>query len=218
LWGIFDTVTTTVEGQGVMTRLKGVKTVYAEGAGRVGKIKVRIGDRVPAGAPLIDLLPAQADARQAPAAVTSPTGGRILEVAVDEGELIEAGAPLVIFESLDYRLQAVVFVPLADGYQIKDGAKVEVLPASGRQDSRPYLGRIESAGKVPVTRAAMLQSLQHEGVVDNLLKEGPTLEIIAGLAEELPTEDIYSGTPCRALITIDTMRPIELIFPGRRGS
>jgi hypothetical protein len=219
LWGTLGKVATKVEARGVLTRLKGVKTIYAPVAGRVGKVSVHKNDMVDKDdLHLLDITPTPVEGTRASVAVNSPVAGRIVEVAVDEGVSVDAGAVLVVLESLEQPLKADVFVPLSDAYYIKEhmGKKrfpVEItLVGDDRPNSRGRKGLITSARNLPATRATMLYSIPHEGLVEMLLKEGLTLEMIATLEEGDWMKDIYSGTPCRAMITIKTQRPYQLIF------
>src|SRR5437660_9580673 len=70
-WGLFGTVTTTVEGQGVLIRQGGVRTVTAPAPGVVGPILVQSGYEVGKDQELLRLEPARPGAPRPPPVVSS---------------------------------------------------------------------------------------------------------------------------------------------------
>jgi hypothetical protein len=71
---------------------------------------------------------------------------------------------------------------------------------------------VKRAGRFPVTHAEMMRSLQNEEWVNSLLAMSPALELVIETGDEAPSE-LYSGTPCQAVITVDSRRPIALLLP-----
>src|SRR5689334_18500041 len=53
LWAFLGTITVTVEGEGILTRAGGVRTVTAAGPAQVKGIDVKVGDKVKAGDTLL---------------------------------------------------------------------------------------------------------------------------------------------------------------------
>jgi len=221
LWSVLGEVTTTVEGHGVLIRLGGVELVPAPSAGAVAYVAVHIGDTVRQGDALAWLIPRGADDPDRRTPVTSPTAGRILDIAVLPGDIVAEESILLTVEASDCPLEAVVYVPAGDGYRVEAGDPVQIVPATAeKRFARHWQGRVQSAGKYPVTHNDMMRSLQSSEWASSLLAMGPMLEVVAGECpgEKWPSH-LYSGTPCQARITVDTQRPIEFVLPilGSRG-
>jgi len=131
---------------------------------------------------------------------------------------VEEGSPLLTIESPDQPLQAVAYCSADEGYQIRAGMEVQVLPAGTREgSSRHFSGRVESAGRFPATRAAMIRSLKSEAWVDNFLRLGPVVEVVVNLSPPHALRDTFSGTPCRVRITVNRQRPIQFLLPAGGG-
>jgi hypothetical protein len=234
LWGIFGTIPTTAEGEGLLLRGRGVRQVTAPRAGRVLDVPVKVGDLVPKGRELVRLGSAADDPE--PTILPSPYPARVLDVSVQKNASVEKDAVLVTLEPRDAPLRAVLYVPVAEGYQVaqawdtatrKGGTvPVHVWPASVGKESGPLLGHVLRAGHFPATKAEMERTLGSQELADSLAGSGASLEVVVEL-ETLPDKpDVYrwaspreehpplfSGTPCRGSITIRKQRPIALVFP-----
>ncbi len=214
VWGVFGTVDSTVQGSGLLMRYGGFDWIAAPAAGRVTEILVKEGDQVREGDVVAKLASAGLDGDGEVLEIKSPRDGRVLDLVVIEGGVVLASSLLLSVESPDDPLQAVVYVPASDGYRVKDGLEVKVLPATENQQSSNYLrGRVRSASKYPATDIEMMQSLQSESWVASLLSLGPTLEVIVEITATGNQGHLYSGTPCRASIIIQRRRPIEFLAP-----
>ncbi len=227
LWGIFGTIATTVDGQGVLLRRGGVTTVEAPAAGVVTGLLVHTGDRVKKGQELLRLAP-EGSGSPAVSPVSSPFAGRVLEWATHRGDRVKKGAGLVVLEPLDEHLEAVLYVPVGVGYRVRPGMEVQLTPANVRKNEFGYLlGRVKSAAKFPATRTGLVRRLQNDELANSLAGAGPSLEVVVELVPDRATKsgyewssargtgvELYSGTPCRGLITVGEQRPIQLLLPA----
>jgi hypothetical protein len=235
LWGFFGTIPTTAEGEGLLLRGRGVRQVTAPRAGKVLAVLVRPGQDVEKGQELVRLGSGADDPdRTAP---VSPYPARVLDVVAQKNAAVDKDAVLVILEPRDAPLRAVLYVPVADGYQVaqawdtatQKGGEVpaHVWPASVGKESGPLLGHVLRVARFPATRPEMERTLGSPELADSLAQSGASLEVIVELQtvpgkpdtyrwasprEEHPP--LYSGTPCRGSITIRKQRPIGLIFPA----
>lgn len=213
LWSIFGKIATTVEGHGVLTRREGVELVRSSHAGVVAEVCVAVGETVTPGQKLVCLNSGYSFGAN-PMQVVSAESGRILDIAVAEGDVVEERSALLTMESLGHPLQAVLYYPASDGYQIEAGMEVDVFPATEkRRESRHLSGRVGSVGKLPVTRAAMMRSLKSAEWAESFLRLGPALEVVVELTTEDSLMEVYSGTPCRARIIVDRQPPIQFVLP-----
>jgi multidrug efflux pump subunit AcrA (membrane-fusion protein) len=215
LWGVFGTIETRVEGDGVLFRPAGIKVLEAPEAGVATGIAVEVGADVGRGQLLLRLTPAPGDTSPT-VPVVSPGPARVLDLAVGEGEGVAKGAPLVTLEFPDRPLQAMLYVPLGEGQAVRPGLEVQLSPPAAA-------GRVKSIARLPASRAALLRTLRNEEQVNALLRAGPCLEVVVELAPPpgpgdagAATRDLSSGTPCRGRITVGTRRPVTLVFPAVR--
>ena len=226
-WAVFGTIPTTVQGQGVLMRRGGVKSIRSPSQAVVAGVLVRVGQEVDKETELVRLSgPPPADAA-APTRLVSPCRARVLEVFVRDGEAAQAGAELLALEPLDEPLEAVLYVPVADAYKVPIGAKAAVAPAPVPENKYGRLvGEVQNASLYPATHEEMMRRLAHDDLVKVLSGAGPCLEIDVALtpAREAstgyrwsssngPPLELNSYTPCRALITVSEQRPIDLVLP-----
>jgi len=213
-WSLLGSLVVAVEGEGVLSRAGGVWSADAPQPGVVGEVAVALGEEVAKGQPLVRLLP------PAPP-VVSPFGGRVLDVLVRPGERVEKGAALAQLESLEQPLQAVLFVPAAEGYRVRPGMEARISLAGEKGAYAAGLpGRVKSAARFPAARASLVRALHGEGWADRLSRGGPLLEIVVeltGAAGAPGAEGLYSGTPCQGEIIVGRQRPIRLILPSAAG-
>lgn len=214
-WAVLGQIVTTVEGQGTLTRLGGIKTVATPVDGAVSWVFVQVGDPVQEGAELIRVTP-YGDARpEERESIRSPVDGRVLDIAVFEGDIVTAQTILLTLESSRSPLVATVYVPAADGYRVKRGQEVRIEHAVAEASASRYLrGRVRLAGKFPVSRMRLSHGSGYEpdwsGTQSAL---GPMLEVIVEPVDEDWPSYLYSGTPCLAHITVDRQHPIEWMLP-----
>jgi hypothetical protein len=221
VWGLCGTVATTVEGQGFLLPAGGLTSVGAPHTGVITGVYVEVGQTIAKDQKLVDLNPA--------AAPVSPFPARVLAVAVKKGDSVEQGAVLLTLEPLQEPLQAILFVPASEGYQVATDKQlpVEVWPASvKRGEYGGLVGYVKSAAKFPCGRAEILRRVQSEDLVNSLSGTGPFLEVVVDLerdpsrpdgyhwsASRGPDLPLYGGTPCQGQITVSRQRPISLVFP-----
>jgi biotin carboxyl carrier protein len=262
-WGLFGSVYSTVEGQGILILRQGVKSVVAPQAGIVSSVLVRPGDKVSALQRLVQLdfrlmtprasppvgspgtaqngekkeppppLPAPdvelPATREAPFLVSTYTG-RVLEVFVQEGSVVEKGTVLVTLEPPGDRLQALLYIPVGDGQKVRPGMRVDIAPSTAKKSEFGYLiGTVTRVERFPASHKAMMRILENEELVKTLTRGSPCLQIAADLVPDPDTVSgyrwssskgppalLYSGTPCRALVTVREQAPVRLVVPALR--
>lgn len=214
-WAIFGTVETTVEGNGLLMRYGGFDWVAAEHSGTVVRTLVQESKEVSQGDVLAVVSYLDEDGKPVEEELHSPRDGRILDVAVIEGAAVIEGTPLISVESPEKPLQAVVYIPASDGYKVHAEMPVKILPATETARGATYLpGKVHTASRFPASRAEMMFSLQNEDWVNSFLTAGPVLEVVIDVTAADPPVQLYSGTPSRASVTIQSHRPIEFLVPG----
>jgi len=162
--------------------------------------------------------------------VSSPSTGRVLEIKVRPGDVVSRGAPLVSLQLVDDEeagLQAVVYVPAANGRNIAPGMLVQIAPATAAREEYGFLlGRVTSVSAFPSTREGMMRVLANASLVESLLAGGAPYAVWADLLPDPTSQSKYqwssskgghvtvnSGTLCEVFIRVREQRPIELVLP-----
>lgn len=222
LWGVFGSITTTLEQSGVLTMSNPVMFVLAGEAGQVVELPVVPGDIVDAGE-----IVALVDTGEGPVGLTSAVRGRVISIRVGVGEPVDVGTPLISIEAFarENRAQEIVaFVPLDDQQRIRVGMDVRVLPSTVEREKYGYLeGRVQSVAQFASTREEILSVLDEQGFVDDLAATGPVFEVRIVLktdaggdylwtASSGPETGLVNGTPCLIKVNVDKERPISKVF------
>jgi hypothetical protein len=229
VWGFFGSIPTTVDGQGILLRTEGVYNVSAVAAGQISVIYVDVGDMVTEGETIARIT--QVGNATTSARVVSLYTGRVMEIRAVQGSVVNTGAPIISLELVDQQskgLEAIIYLPAADGKKIKTNMPVEVTPSTvKRQDYGFIPGRIISVSEFPVTKQGMVRTLGSEELSDQFINSarGAIMEIRAALAEDPnsasgyrwsskgPDITIENGTPFSAKIITEQRRPISLVIP-----
>ncbi len=169
----------------------------------------------------------------AAAKVVSPYAGRVVEVRARRGALVNTGGPVIALELTGRgdaeELEAVVYLPLADGKRVAPGMKVRVSPATVKEEEFGVIhGEVRSVDGFVSSREGMRRLLDNEDLVSSLMQgaggtalgvrvhlttSADTTSGFAWTSGDGPPIQIESGTPCSASITIETERPIAQVFP-----
>lgn len=213
-WGVFGSVETMVKGTGLLMRYQGFQTVSANEPGEAVEVQVDSDSEVKPDDPLLTYLPVGADPSTPVATLRAPLGGRVLDTQVRPGSYFSADQLLVSIEAPEAPLQAVVFVPASDGFKVRAGMDVRILPATAANQGGSVLrGSVKSVARFPSTHQQLMYSLQNEEWVNSLLRLGPTLEVVVDIGDDQNLKQYYTGTPCDVSIVVDRQRPIRYLFP-----
>lgn len=217
-WGFLGSIAVTVQGEGVLVRPHGVypimSTVFP---GRITKVFVLPGQAVKKG-DVLARVRGEKDGEEKQLA--SPIAGRVLALETKEGATVDENAPLLALEAPEQPLVCVLFLHMNDGYRVQKGMDVRILPTMSQAEQTAFLrGKVTSAARYPASRATLYHSLRSEDWTTKLAGEGPLLEVVVELlprdatGEAVDFQEIFSGTPCNAQITVARQRPIELVVP-----
>jgi multidrug efflux pump subunit AcrA (membrane-fusion protein) len=226
VWGVFGSVPTTVDGQGILIRGAGIQTVDVAKAGQVTKVLVAAGDAVEVGQPVAKILPQDSTDE---ISITSPYAGRIVEIRVNEGNVVAAGTSLMSLELIKEDLSAILYLSAVDGKQVKAGMTVQLSPSTVPKEEFGVLqGIVTSVSSFPATQQGMLRVLGSDELVRTLSQSGAPIEVQVQLTKADspsgyewssgagPQIELDSGTFCTATIILSEQRPISLIF-GKPG-
>ncbi|MBN2305617.1 MAG: HlyD family efflux transporter periplasmic adaptor subunit [Anaerolineae bacterium] len=222
LWGIFGSLTTTLDQSGTLTLSNPVVFIAAPDPGQLIELIVQSGDRVTPGQPVARLMTLNGEQD-----VLSAVNGQVLSIRASLGEPVDSESPLISVESFDRtdpQIEVVAYVSLADRQRIRAGMTVQVLPATVEREEYGYLeGRVRTVAAFAATREEMRISLGDSGFVEDLTVAGPVFEVRIALdtnedgayvwsASDGPNAQIVSGTPCSLIIQLQDERPISRVL------
>jgi len=162
--------------------------------------------------------------------IVSPEAGRVLELLVDRGAVVSPGTPVLSMEIVSEELVAVIFVPAALGKQVRRGMEARVVPSTVKREECGYmLGEVTGVAEFPATARGMQRLLANEGLVSDLLEQGPPIQVDVALGRDPstpsgyrwssslgPDTEISSGTLAAGSIIVREDRPIALALPQLR--
>ncbi len=162
--------------------------------------------------------------------IVSPEAGRVLELMVDRGDVVSPGTPVLSMEIVSEELMAVVFVPAAQGKQMRRGMKARIVPSTVQREEHGFMiGEVQRVAEFPSTSRGMQRLLANEELVEDLMQEGPPIQVDVSLVHDPATPsgyrwsssrgpdlDISSGTLAAGSIIVRQDRPISLVIPKLR--
>ncbi len=163
--------------------------------------------------------------------IFASASGTLAEVAVDLNDFVSAGqvvARLVVGESQDASLNAIAYLPAADGKRVKGGMVVRVAPSTIKVERDGYiLGRVTRVAELPASREGMMRRLKNSVLTDELLRMGTPFEIEVQLQHDPNTPSGYAwtsgtgpdirvepGTLARTEVVVERIHLISLLFPA----
>ena len=161
------------------------------------------------------------------AAIRSPYTGRVIEVSANAGDLVAPGSRVLSLEDFAAPIEAVVYVPAADGKKVLPGMSVQISPSTVKAEEWGFmLGEVRAVSDYPVTPEGLRKVLRNDKLVADLTGESAPIEINTQLIADTETESgfrwssskgppmkVFSGTVCQAKITVERKRPISYVLP-----
>lgn len=159
--------------------------------------------------------------------VTSPYTGRVLEVTANMGDLLAPGSRVVALEAFEEPIEAVLFIPAADGKKIRPGMRAQISPSTIKQEEYGFiLGDVVSVSDYPVTPERLKKVLRNEQLVQDLAGKSAPIEVSVALLTDETTDSgfkwssskgppmrVFSGTVCTANVAVEEKKPISYVLP-----
>lgn len=159
--------------------------------------------------------------------IVAPVAGRVTEIRSFAGDAVVAGQSMLTIATADQQVEAILYVPTADGKRIRPGMTVRVEPAIARKEEHgTVIGTVTAISDFPVTRDGMLAVLQNDALVRNYSSQGAPYAARVSLARDSSTPSgfrwtsrrgpdlaVTPGTTIEAEITVRERRPVNLIVP-----
>ena len=162
--------------------------------------------------------------------VTSTYEGQVVEIKVNPGDVLTPGAALATLAPLDLtqNLQALMYVPPADGKRIAPGMVAEIAPTTVEREVFGHiLGEVVSVAPLPATPEGMRRVLQNDQLVEQLSLGGAPIEVRLSLtrdpatatgfawsSSEGPTSGVNAGTLLEGKVIVEERALLDLMLPG----
>lgn len=159
--------------------------------------------------------------------VKSPYTGRVLEVTANMGDLLAPGSRVVALEAFEEPIEAVLYIPAADGKKIRPGMRAQISPSTIKQEEYGFiLGDVVSVSDYPVTPERLKKVLRNEQLVQDLAGKSAPIEVSVALLTDETTDSgfkwssskgppmrVFSGTVCTANVAVEEKKPISYVLP-----
>lgn len=160
--------------------------------------------------------------------VTAPVAGRVVAVKQAVGSFVAAGVQIVSIETEGGGLEALVFLPTADGKKVLAGMKARITPDAVRKEEWGSMrGEVSDRSDYPVAANGLDAWISNPALVQQLASGSQPyvarLRLLTNNAGswrwtsgKTPPVDITSGTTVAAEITYERRRPVDLVLPALR--
>jgi multidrug efflux pump subunit AcrA (membrane-fusion protein) len=223
IWGIFGSLPVTTQGSGLLVRQDGIKQIKSNLSGQLTALNFQAGDTVKEGQVLGKI---KSDSGQE-SEIRSPYSGTVLEALVEKDSQLKPQDVLANLEQTDHPLQAVIFVPLAEGKRLHPNLKVQLAPTTVRTEEYGYLlGTVSSVSQFPVSNESLLLTLKSKELVESVAASGPVIRVDVNLetapgspsgfkwsSSSGPQLMLTGGTPASANLILAEQSPISLLLP-----
>jgi multidrug resistance efflux pump len=201
-WGFYGSIPDSIRSGGIIFPQNGVAAIIPAVGGRIGDMRVKVGDFVEAGQilamiPQEDILGqiselknnAKPDEKQIAALIgeyenrsiiVSPVSGIVLSArsANETVSSTEAIASIVKQEKYANDKQVICYIPTLTAKKLKEGMEVQVSPDFAPREEYGYmLGHITGIGTYPVSEADVLSAVGSRQYADGLLPQGNSVEV-----------------------------------------
>lgn len=189
IWSIFGTIPVTITTKGVVSSQVGSNAVYIDEAGQVVSVRVREGDELHLGDPVITYKNASNEV----VTVYSDQVGTVASVVVKNGDAVNPGSELIRVAPVSQADQIVVcYVPLAQAKKLERGMEVNItLDALDSQSYGNMVARIVNIDAYAASVSGMASVVGSGNNMDAVFTQNGA--VVAVACELYPDEDTVSG-------------------------
>lgn len=228
VWSIIGTIPETVTAKGIVSSVVGSNSVYTEDAGTVISVRVRAGDELHIGTPIMTYRNASNEVLE----VCSDQAGTVADVVVKKDDTFTPGKDVIrVSPSVSTSQIVVCYVPLANAKKLERGMTVNVTLDS--KDSNSYghmVARIINIDSYATPAAGMSSVLGSNNNLEAAFnQDGAVIAVACELLPDATTSSGYywsnskgavvnveNGSLVTAKFVTDEVRPITKLFSKLR--
>ncbi len=224
VWSILGTIPETVSTKGIVSSIVGSNSIYTQDAGTVVSLRVRTGDEVHLGDPVMTYRNSSNEVIE----VRSDQVGTVSDLAVKKGDKFTPGKDVIRVSPVSYASQIVVcYVPLSNAKKLERGMQVNITLDS--LDSNSYghmVARIINIDAYATPKAGMSSVIGSDNNLEaTFTKDGAVVAVACELYPDPSTTSGYywsnskggtvavkNGTLVTAKIITEEVAPITKLF------
>ncbi|MET8680190.1 HlyD family efflux transporter periplasmic adaptor subunit [Streptomyces sp. NPDC004647] len=224
-WAVTGSVSSKLNAPGILTHAEGSYVLQSPVSGQVTAVRAKEGDRLPQGAPLLDVR-----TKRGVQAVRTVAAGRVTSMVAKIGAVVTTGADVATVERIDDPddpLVAMVYVSGGSGSTVPVGARVDLTVQSvPAQQFGVLRGRVKAVGRVPQTRQQITGFLGDSQLGEQFSAQGKPVAVLVQLDRSSGTTSGYtwsskSGPPyaidsttlVSGAIHVAAQRPVDWLLP-----
>ena len=166
-------------------------------------------------------------ARVAAERVLAPVSGQVIEIKAARGSIVNSGTAVASIRTGTTELEALLYVPPAEGKQVEAGMPALVSPAAVRREEFGAIrGTVEYLSSFPVSIEGMVAVLQNRELAQSFFRDGPpyagrialvpdptTASGFAWTSPKAASQTLAPGTLASVEIKTRSQPPITLAIP-----
>ncbi|MDI3387904.1 HlyD family efflux transporter periplasmic adaptor subunit [Streptomyces sp. B-S-A8] len=223
VWAVTGSVASTLRAPGVLTYGQGSYVLQSPVTGQVTRVLAEEGERLAAGAPVLNVRTQQGDE-----VVRTIAAGRVSTLVARIGTVVTTGADVASLERVagsDDPLLAVLYVPADSAATARVGADVDVTVPSVPKQYGTLRGTVKAVGRAAQTRQRIAGFLGDKELAGQFTKNGPPVAVLVQLkkartksgyawsADDGPPFALESMTPATGALHLAEQRPIDWLLP-----
>ncbi|AOT68949.1 hypothetical protein [Geosporobacter ferrireducens] len=231
-WGFNGSIPVILQGSGIIMPDGGMHYIISQQQGIVRDILVKQGEYVRDGEIVGSLEVVDESGNTKRMDIIAGINGRVSEVRSLSGDFVESKEKLFSVVSVVENqniLEAIIFVPIEQGKNLRQGLDVHIQPSNVNKEEYGFIkGVVQQVSEYPVSRKRLLALLGSEALVSRFSDGQVVLEVEVDLilndktmsgyqwsTPNGPPFNIYEGTLCYADFILEMKKPIDLVIYGR---
>ncbi|WP_414732739.1 HlyD family efflux transporter periplasmic adaptor subunit [Acetobacterium carbinolicum] len=232
LWAFYGLVPMTLRGSGIIMPEGGVQYVITRQEGIIRTILIKQGQYIREGEVIGSMEVEDPTGSLKLVDITAAVNGRVSEIRSLVGDFVnneEKIISIVATSEEQDSLEAIVFVSVKHGKNLRKGMAVHVQPTNVNKEEYGFIkGIVQQVSEYPVSDKRLALLLGSESLVSSFSDGQVVLEVEVDLVSSDTTDsgyqwstlngppfNIYEGTLCDADFIVDNIKPINLVMDGR---
>ena len=224
VWAVTGSVASTLRAPGILTHGQGSYVLQSPVTGQVTRVLAEDGERLSAGAPVLNVRTEQGDK-----VVRAIAAGRVTSVVARIGTVVTTGADVATVERVPGAhdpLLAMFYVPADSAATVPVGASVDVTVQSVPAEEYGKLrGRVKAVGRAAQSKQKVAGFLGDKELAARFTEDGPPVAVLVRLDRSATAKSGYawtkqgppfaleSMTPAAGAFHLAEQRPIDWLLP-----